>query len=406
MKDLTKHQRLVLIVAWLGWVFDVMEASLFALTKQPMLKEMMGEAAYKANGTVWEGSIHTAMLLGWSLGGLIFGVVADRWGRSKTLLLTVFLYCVFTGLTSLCQTPEQVWVARLLTGLGIGGEWAAGAALIAETVPNSFRARAAAFLQTAAAIGSMMGVFINLSIGSLNWRWVYLAGIAPAVLCFVARYRLEPDAPVAVEKAEEKPAELNNFLNPKWGRRLAVAILIGVVGITGGGILPFWLPNLVKEVVPEADFNFYKNVSMIVLHIGTLAGVLIFPRLADRYGRRPMFALFGSVAGVLLFVTATQAKSLPLILVMAPLTSFFALGLTAGFGLYFPELFPRKIRATGSGLAYNAGRILSAPIPIWIGKTAPVAGVGPVIGTVACIYLIMLGALAFAPETKGQELEA
>jgi MFS family permease len=404
LKFLNKHQKTVLIIAWLGWVFDVMEASLFALTKQPMLKQMLGEAGYKLNGVAWEGKIHTAMLLGWSLGGLIFGVVADRWGRSKTLILTVFLYCLFTGLTALCQSPEQVQIARFLTGLGIGGEWAAGAALIAETMPENFRARAAAFLQSAAAIGSIAGVFINVSLGETNWKFVYLAGIAPALLCLVARFRLEPDQP-PVKAPSLGQTESKTLLKPPYFNRLIVAILIGVVGITGGGILPFWLPNLVKDMVPEASFAYYKNLSMVVLHLGTLAGVLVFPPLTDRYGRRPMFALFGVAAGALLFITATQAKSLTLLFVLAPLTSFFALGLTAGFGLYFPELFSKNIRATGSGLAYNTGRILSAPIPIWIGATAKTSGVATAIGTVASIYLIMMVALAFAPETRGQTLE-
>ena len=119
-----------------------------------------------------------------------------------------------------------------------------------------------------------------------------------------------------------------------------------------------------------------------------------------------MFALFGVLSGIFLFLTATTAKSLTAILVLAPITSFFALGLTAGFGLYFTELFAHRFRATGSGMAYNTGRILSAPIPIWIGATAKTSGVAAAIGPVACIYFLMLGALYFAPETKGKALES
>ncbi len=401
---LTKYQRFVLIIAWLGWVFDVMEASFFGLTKTAMMTEMLGPEGYKAIGTLWEGRIHTGMLLGWSLGGLIFGIVADRWGRSKTLVLTIFLYCLFTGLTALCKSPEQVLVARFLTGLGIGGEWAAGAALIAETVPDNFRARAAAFLQTAAAVGSIIGVFISMRVGELNWRLVYIAGIIPAIICLVARFKLEPDRPTERQRSSNAFFEL--IKTAPYNKNLILAILIGVVGITGGGILPFWLPNLVKDVVPTADFAAWKNISMIVLHVGTFAGVLAFPPLTDKYGRRPMFAIFGVLAGIMLFLTATTAKSLTSILILAPITSFFALGLTAGFGLYFTELFAHRFRATGSGMAYNTGRIFSAPIPIWIGATAKTDGVAAAIGPVACIYFIMLIALYFAPETKGKPLEA
>jgi MFS family permease len=404
MKSLTKHQKIVLIVAWLGWVFDVMEASLFALTKQPMLTQMLGEKGFEETGTQWGGYIHTAMLLGWSIGGLIFGIVADRWGRSKTLLLTVFLYCLFTGLTSLCQTPQQVWGARFLTGLGIGGEWAAGVALIAETMPNDFRARAAAFLQTAAAFGSITGVFINIAIGGLDWRLVYLAGIAPALLCFVARYKLEPDKPIIQDEPDEK-AELKSFTNPVLAKRLLIAVVIGVAGITGGGLLPFWLPDYLKEIVPKESLAYYKNIGMIILHLGTLAGVLVFPPLTEKYGRRPMFAFFGVMSGLMLILTTTFAKTLTMVYIFAPLTSFFALGLTAGFGLYFPELFPRSVRATGSGIAYNTGRVLSAPLPIWIGQNVKAIGFSKTFAMLSCVYLLMLVALYFAPETKGQPLE-
>jgi MFS family permease len=419
-KELTKHQRFVLIIAWLGWVFDVMEASFFGLTKQAMMKEMLGEAQYKLVGTMWEGKIHSGMILGWALGGLVFGIIADRWGRARTLLLTVFIYCLFTGLTSLCQTPDQVYWARFLTGLGIGGEWAAGAALIAETMPNGFRARAAAFLQTAAAFGSIVGVFVSIGAGHANWRWVYIAGILPAVLCFVARYRLEhkepspeyPQSPLQIEEVKTTTGFFTPLLQlistRPYNLRLLAAVLIGVVGIAGGGILPFWLPNLVKDALPgatDATVAYYKNLTMIVLHLGTLAGVLIFPPLTDRYGRRPLFAGFFIASGLMLYLTATKAVSITLLFILPPLTSFFALGVTAGFGLYFPELFSTQFRATGSGIAYNTARILIAPLQAWIGLNAKTQGVGPTIGLVAMIYIIGLVGLSFAPETRGKKLE-
>ena len=419
-KELTKHQRFVLIIAWLGWVFDVMEASFFGLTKQAMMKETLGEAQYKLVGTMWEGKIHSGMILGWALGGLVFGIIADRWGRGRTLLLTVFIYCLFTGLTSLCQTSDQVYWARFLTGLGIGGEWAAGAALIAETMPNGFRARAAAFLQTAAAFGSIVGVFVSIGAGHANWRWVYIAGILPAILCFVARYRLEhkepspesPNSPLQTQEVKTTTGFFTPFLQlistRPYNLRLLAAVLIGVVGIAGGGILPFWLPNLVKDALPgatDATVAYYKNLTMIVLHLGTLAGVLIFPPLTDRYGRRPLFAGFFVASGLMLYLTATKAVSITLLFILPPLTSFFALGVTAGFGLYFPELFSTQFRATGSGIAYNTARILIAPLQAWIGLNAKTQGVGPTIGLVAMIYVIGLVGLSFAPETRGKKLE-
>ncbi|MEQ1823995.1 MAG: MFS transporter, partial [Fimbriimonadaceae bacterium] len=141
---------LIVFIAWLGWVFDIMDTALFNFAKVPMLTQMLGgEAAYKANGAQIEGAVQTWFIIGWAIGGLFFGFLADRWGRSKTMSLTIILYCLFTGLTALCQTPEQLTIIRFLTALGIGGEWAAGASLVAEAVSDRQRPLAAAFLQTA-----------------------------------------------------------------------------------------------------------------------------------------------------------------------------------------------------------------------------------------------------------------
>jgi MFS family permease len=287
-------------------------------------------------------------------------------------------------------------------------------------MPNGFRARAAAFLQTAAAFGSIVGVFVSIGAGHANWRWVYIAGILPAVLCFVARYRLEhkepspeyPQSPLQIEEVKTTTGFFTPLLQlistRPYNLRLLAAVLIGVVGIAGGGILPFWLPNLVKDALPgatDATVAYYKNLTMIVLHLGTLAGVLIFPPLTDRYGRRPLFAGFFIASGLMLYLTATKAVSITLLFILPPLTSFFALGVTAGFGLYFPELFSTQFRATGSGIAYNTARILIAPLQAWIGLNAKTQGVGPTIGLVAMIYIIGLVGLSFAPETRGKKLE-
>lgn len=401
--------RRILILAWLGWVFDVMDASLFAFAKTRMLTEMLGgEAAYKLQGAAIEGRIQTLFLVGWAIGGFGFGVLADRWGRGKTLALTIGLYALFTGLTGLCQTPEQVALARFLTALGIGGEWAAGAALVAESVPDSFRPKAAALLQTAAAFGPILGGLANLALKEQSWRWLFAVGVLPAFLAFGFRLA-EGHRPMEVKAAPETRLPLSTLLSPALRRSTLAAIVIGIVGVTGAGLIPFWLPNLVNaasEGLAKEAIVARTSYVTFALHGGTLAGVLLFPLLMARFGRRLPLALFFALAPITLLVALTGTPTYARLLLTLPFVSFVTIGLSAGFGLYFPELFPAALRATGAGLAYNAGRIVSAPMPAIVGAMAKGGNVAGAVLLAGGLYAFGLIAVVFAPETKGKGLQA
>lgn len=410
LRGLTGRQWLILLIAWMGWVFDIMDTALFNFAKGPMLTEMLGGAdAYKSSGAAIEGRIQMVFLVGWAIGGLCFGILADRWGRSRTLIVTILIYSALTGLTALAQTPEQVMVLRLLTALGIGGEWAAGAALVAETFPDRLRAPAAAVLQSAAAFGPWFAAGINLGVPTGAWRTLFVVGIAPAIVCVLVRFSMKDVEPPIV-RARATPLE-ELFAAQPWRRHAIIATVLGVVGVTGAGILPFWLPNLIKQagagLTPEAIKNF-TSTNTFTLHIGTLLGVFAFPWIAERIGRRRAFAVFFVGAPLCTAIALFGGAALDRLLWLLPLASFFAIGLSAGFVLYFPELFPTRLRATGSGLAYNAGRIFSAPMPALIGLLITSAGNDPAYGVLVAssIYVLGLIALPFAPETKGKPLPA
>jgi len=402
-----RRQWTILIVAWLGWVFDIMDTALFNFAKGPMLKEMMGEAAYRVSGAAVEGRIQMLFLVGWSIGGLVFGILADRWGRGKTLVVTILLYSALTGLTALCQTPDQVMWLRFFTAFGIGGEWAAGAALVAETVPADWRARASSYLQSAAAFGPWLAALANISVPAGNWRALFILGAAPALLCVFIRMRV-PEGPAP---ARVPPNLRLVFQDKALMRNLAVACGLGIVGVTGAGILPFWLPNLVDQagkLLGEEAKRDFLSLNTFTLHIGTLAGVFVFPWLAQRFGRRPLFAIFFVMAPTMTALALAQGPNLDRLLYLLPLASFFSVGVSSGFVLYFPELFPSWFRATGSGVAYNAGRIVSAPIPAMVGIIIAQRGgdVIPGVLIASAIYAFGLIALVFAPETKGKPLPA
>jgi len=411
LSSLTKPQRTILLIAWLGWVFDVMDTALFNFAKVPMMTEMLGARRYRLEGPSVEGHIQTWFLIGWALGGLGFGILADRWGRTRTLIVTILLYCCLTGLTALCRTPEQVMVTRFLTALGIGGEWAAGAALVAESLPNDLRSRASSVLQTAAAIGPVLAALANLGFAQSSWRMLFLVGIAPAFLCVMIRSRVEEPPRtgrnIVPEGAVSMLREL--FGDPKLRRNALVATAIGVVGVTGAGVIPFWIPNLVKEAshgLTELAIRTRTSNAPMAIHVGTLLGVFCFPALADRIGRKPAFAAFFVLSPLATTLALAGGSDYHRLLILLPLSTFFSIGVSAGFVLYFPELFPSRLRATGAGLAYNVGRIFSAPIP-WLTGIAITAFNGSVAAGVliaAFIYVIGLLVLPFAPETRGKPL--
>ncbi len=203
-RGLTRYQWLVLTVAWLGWVFDIADSAVFNLTKIPALTEMIGAAQYKIQGPAIEGRIQLLFLLGWSIGGLIFGILADRWGRTRTLVVTVLIYSLLTALTALAHSVEVLTWMRFFTALGIGGEWAAGAALIAEAFPDKARAPAAGLLQTAAAIGPILAALGNQAFSHETWRLMYLLGAFPALITVVIRFFVpEPERSKQAEKRSD-----------------------------------------------------------------------------------------------------------------------------------------------------------------------------------------------------------
>lgn len=402
----TKAQWIILLVAWMGWVFDVMDAALFNFAKIPMLTAMLGAEGYKSIGPAIEGRIQSVFLFGWALGGLVFGIVADRWGRTRTLVVTILLYSVFTGLTALCQSPEQVMVARFLTALGIGGEWAAGAALVAEAFRSGGRGPASAFLQSAAAFGPMLAALANYVLAGKSWQWLFLVGIIPAIICVLARLFVE-EPPRTVAAPRSPLSEL--WADAELRRHAFVAMVIGTVGVAGAGTATYWIPNLVKAVsnglAPQVIAQRTSLVTVLA-HVGTLAGVMVVPLLCERFGRRTTIGLFFLLSPIAVVVAMAGGASYEKLMGLMPMITFFAVGVSAAFVLYFPELFPSRVRATGAGLAYNLGRVLSIPMPMFTAAVIGAFGGSIVSGLVlsGSIYLLGLAALPFAPETKGLEL--
>lgn len=407
---MTERRRwLILFVAWLGWVFDIMDTALFYQAKGPLLTDLMGEKGYAATGSQVEGLIQMIFIAGWALGGLVFGALADRWGRSRVMILTILLYCCFTGLTSVCQSWEQVAAVRFLTALGIGGEWAAGAALVAESFPDKRRPLAAAFLQTAAAVGPVLAATAVLLLKHESWRVLFLVGLVPALVTVFIRFAVGTEEPRSVAKEKGPNPVVALFSNRQWAKYALIAMVIGTVGIAGAGNAAFWMPNLVTAAsagMAKPDIQARVSYITYAQHVGTIAGVFLFPWLARQVGRRTALGIGFVATPIVMLVALRGNPGYEALFWIAPSISLLAIGLSAVFGLYFPELFPSAVRATGSGFAYNTARILQAPVPWLTGQLVGLDKANPAHGlaTSALVYVIGIVALFFAPETKDKPL--
>jgi MFS family permease len=416
----TRYQWLVLLVAWLGWVFDSMDATIYALVLHPALHDLLsgtvhGIVSQEAIG--WYGGIiFSIFLIGWAIGGVLFGVFADRYGRMKTLIFTILVYAVFTGLAALSATWWQLAIYRFLTALGIGGEWAAGAALVAEVWPEEKRAKAAGMLQSAWAAGFFVAASINLLMRNHGWRAIFIVGIAPAIVAlFVRIWVREPERWVKASAHEEQLGELRRSkLSQLFDRKLLRATLVGsglaFVAVFGLWGATNWTPTLVRAL-PElkrsdpAALTSYVSCATMMLNVGALAGYLSFGPLADRFGRRAAFALMCVGSLVMLPITFLTPRSYVAVLVLLPLLGFFNNGIFSGFAIYLPELYPTSIRATGAGFCFNVGRVLASVGPFLTGfLVTALGGFGPAASAIALIYLVGLFILPFAPETRGKPL--
>ncbi len=413
----TPYQWLVLLVAWLGWVFDSMDSTIYALVLHPALHSLLphGPADNVSEQAIgWYGGIiFSIFLIGWAVGGVLFGVMADRFGRTRTLIVTILIYAIFTGLAALSQTWWQLALYRFLTALGIGGEWAAGAALVAEVWPETRRARAAGILQSAWAAGFFVAAAINLLLKDFGWRPMFVVGVAPAIVALLVRMWVrEPERWVQAKAATRGAARsaFGELFSPGLRRATAAGSTLAFVAVFGLWGATNWTPTLVRALPEVRALDASRqtvdvSIATMMLNAGALLGYLSFGPLADRLGRRPVFALMCAGSLVMLPVTFLVPAAYGHVLLLLPVLGFFNNGIFSGFPIYLPELYPTRIRATGAGFCFNIGRVLASGGPFLTGALVVALGTfGRAASAVALIYLLGLLTLAFAPETRGRPL--
>ncbi len=419
LHGVTRYQWLVLLVAWLGWVFDSMDSTIYALVLQPALEELLRSTGSQPGAELiaWYGGIILSIfLIGWAAGGVLFGILADRFGRTKTLVCTILIYAAFTGLAALSRTWWQLALFRLVTALGIGGEWAAGAALVAEVWPEEKRARAAGVLQSAWAAGFLVAALLNLGFRSHSWRYLFLVGALPAVLVVVITACVkEPERWVEVHDQERQPGsshprKLAELFAPELRRSTLVGSGLAFVAVFGLWGATNWTPTLVRSLpdlkgLSASELTSCVSYATLLLNVGALAGYLSFGPLADRWGRRAAFALMCAGSLVMLPLTFLTPGAYAHVLLLLPVLGFFNNGIFSGFPIYLPELYPTRVRATGAGFCFNVGRVLASAGPFATGYlVAALGNFGRAASAIGLIYLVGLMILPFAPETKGKPL--
>jgi MFS family permease len=393
-----------------------MDATIYTLVMTPALKELLGAQGTVENIGWYGGIIFSVFLVGWALGGVLFGIAADYLGRAKTLVITILIYAAFTGLAGFSHSWWELAVYRFLTALGIGGEWAAGATLLAEVWPESMRVKGAGLLQSAWGAGYFLGAGSYFLLAELSWRVMFFVGIAPAVVALLVRMHVrEPERwreAVASERAQpSRRSTLAQLFAPGTRRDTVVGSLLAFAAVFGLWGATNWTPTLARELLQprglEAD-TMARMVSYAVmaLNAGAILGYLAFPPVAERVGRRGAFFLFLLGSAVALPLTFLLPSSFSGMLLLLPVLGFFNNGIFSGFPVYLPEIFPTRIRATGAGFCFNFGRVVAASGPFLTGYLVSRLGsYARAASSVAVIYLLGIFVLRFARETKGQSIE-
>lgn len=496
--EMTRYHWFVLAVAAMGWLFDTMDQQLFVLARPAAMIDLIPAVTSSdtnANKTLdtdrrRAGDYATSIFIaGWAAGGLFFGMLGDRIGRAKTMMITVLMYSLCTGLSSLAQGVWDFAFYRFLTGLGVGGEFAVGVALVAEVMPSTARPQALALLQALSGIGNVSAAFIFLGLGVAQehgwlsglaghsvfgspWRIMFLIGAIPAFLALLIMRRLkEPERWERVSHEGAVTARLGSYRElfrvPRLRKHALLGLLLGCAGVIGLWSVGFFTFDLIRFVqrkpvttrvyteqrqialangdraraerldallaappgpgtslspelaqvrdelsgVVSGRLTRWSSYASIAMNLGAALGMFGFGALAQRIGRKPTFAVaflaaFFSTVAVFWFL-----QDFWQIWVMVPVMGFCQLSLFAGYAIYFPELFPTRLRSTGTSFCYNVGRFVAAFGPVVKAQLESVFSHAPeplplrYAGCTMClVFLIGLVALPFLPETKGKPL--
>ncbi len=434
---LSGYHWLVIAAGWAGWGFDVFDALLFNFVSPNCIPALLGlphgSAEARAATVFWTGAMTSILLIGWAIGGVLFGWVADRVGRKRALFTTIALYAVGTALCAISTSMWQLVLFRSVASLGIGGEWGIGAALIAESVPERRRVEAGVIMYTSSPVGIALASLVNYQVAGVwfadqpqtSWRWVFLAGLVPILLAFCIRLFIRESPQWEAQSKLVAPPALRELFQP--GMR-SITLSGFVPAVTA--LLTWWACNafipllgsiLSSEHSAAAGLSpaaasllseVWKGRAANLFNIGGLVGSLAAIPLGRLVGRRQMFSGYFAFSSVALLATFGLDLAPGLRLAMLLPLGAGIYGIFAAFSFYLPELFPARLRAMGAGFCYNIGRLFAAAGPVLVGSISAAAGGSSAVIIHTMLWLAVVPCAAaiathfFVIETRGRALPA
>lgn len=469
---ITRYQWLVLLIASLGWVFDVFEGQIFVASMRDAMPALLGSSPDSDATRSWNDLAFGTFLMGGAVGGVVFGIMSDRVGRSKTMMITILFYSMFTCLSAFSQEPWHMVVLRFLVAMGVGGEWAVASAMVAEVMPERVRHITSSIFHASSVFGTLLAVAtiklvianpeVNASIteaGFEPWRVGFMIGVLPALLTVWIRWKLkEPESWTAArEKAKlegstEKTGRLGELFSKPILRNTVVGVTLATIGmVTFWGVHIYGKNALMRQAqfelresagvpavaaIPEGsdeatvarltgewktavntvynsatNAEIIKDAEMLSMTLNTIGGglgLVLFGWISAKLGRKGAFILYHAMAFIMVIVVFkvldVETTSRAVYAVVLPIFGFFTLGMHAGYAVYFPELYPTRLRGTGSGFCFNIGRLGTAAA--FFGFAAFASGMTNESKALwlAPLYLLGVVVVLFGRETRGEVL--
>ena len=401
-REATPEARKALIAAGMGWLLDAFDVMLYALILNSVAEELGLSRAQS-------GLMGSLTLASSAVGGVVFGVIADKLGRTRALSLSILLYSIFTFACGLSQTLWQFATFRVLLGLGMGGEWASGATLVSETWPEKHRGKALGIMQSCWAIGyGLAAIVVAIVLPRFGWRAVFFTGIIPALFTFwIRRSVKEP----AMWQKSRQAADSGEEPSSRQKSRFPLRVALFLTAMNAATMFAYWgqglwVPSYLSSPTTQGGVGLSTETMamfIIAMQVGMWLGYVTFGFMADTFGRRPVYITYLLMAALLVWYYGF-AREPWILLVLGPFVAFFGTGFFSGFGAVASEIFPTSIRATALGVTYNSGRLLSAIAPYVVGTTVQSRGYGAAFTYTAIAYMIAAVLWLGIPETKGRKL--
>jgi MFS family permease len=403
-REAPRSAKKALVAASLGWMLDSFDVMLYSLVLASLMLDLNLSKATA-------GLLGSMTLLAAAAGGLLFGIFADRFGRTRALMASVLIYAIFTAACGLAHNFIQLAIFRILLGIGMGGEWASGASLVSETWPAEHRGKALGLMQSSWAIGYALAALAAAVVMPLGgWRAVFFVGVLPAFFTLWIRRSIE-EPEVWTRTRNKTSSAFKGFAEIFRGKLLPLTVVLTLMNaccLFAWWGFNLWVPAYLSLPTSRGGIGLTSSamsIVVIVMQVGMWIGYVTFGFVSDAIGRKKTYITYLLAAATLLLIYGTTRSPL-LLLILGPFVAFFGTGYYTGFAAVTAEIYETRLRSTAQGFTYNAGRVASAVAPFTVGTLAQKHGFGAAFTVGALAFLIAAFFWIWIPETKGRPLSS